>query len=162
MVYQFVRMNEEYVNKIKTWKYEDEYSIYSYDNDTSISEPENWDYIFAVLDENKELVAEITFYQNEEDSTCYKDDFFYGQGMRPDLVGKGLGKDLIKQSIIFGVKHFNYKKRFIYLDVLTFNKRAYKAYIKAGFELLYDYHEVYQGTDYHFNRMRINVEHLLE
>ncbi len=151
MRYKFVNMNEKYANIIRKWEYEGEYSIYNYANSKSLLEPANWEHIYAILDDNNDLVGEVTFYKNESD------DLFYGQGMRPDLTGKGYGAELIKQALKFGISKYNYKRECIFLDVLTFNKRAIKAYEKCGFRVDSRYSEEYEGVKYDFIRMFFSI-----
>jgi ribosomal-protein-alanine N-acetyltransferase len=79
---------------------------------------------------------------------------FYGQGMRPDLTGKGLGPGFIKAAFEFGIEKFDYRREYVYLDVLTFNKRAYRAYEKAGFEFDREYSLEDEGKIYEFIRMK--------
>lgn len=147
MRYKFVNMNEKYANMIRKWEYEGEYAIYNYANSKSLYEPTNWNHIYAILDEDSDLVGEVTFYKNDSD------DMFYGQGMRPDLTGKGYGAELIKQALRFGISNYNYRRECIFLDVLTFNERAIKAYEKCGFRVDSRYSEEYEGVKYDFIRM---------
>jgi RimJ/RimL family protein N-acetyltransferase len=158
MKYKFVNMNEKYASIIYNWKYEGEFSIYNYDCSKELLDPENWYDIYAVLDDEDSLVAEVTFYNNDithrPENPFKQWDMFYGQGMRPDLVGKGYGPELIGQSIIFGIDKYDYKREYVFLEVLSFNKRAIRAYEKCGFELLKRYSEEYEGRIYDFTKMR--------
>jgi ribosomal-protein-alanine N-acetyltransferase len=158
MNYKFINMNSEYANVIHTWNYEGEYSIYSYEHDDCLIDPCNWGDMYAVLDENADLVAEVTFYNNdlpdEIEDPFEHGDMFYGQGMRPDLTGKGYGPELISQSIEFAIAKYNYNREYVLLDVISFNKRAFKAYEKCGFESFKEYSDECDGTVYNFIRMR--------
>ncbi len=156
MKYKFVNMNEKYGSIIKKWEYEGEYMIYNYANSECLLDPANWDNIYAVLDENNDLVGEVTFYKNtadEEENAFEASDMFYGQGMRPDLTGKGYGSELITQALKFGIDKFDYKRAYIFLDVLSFNKRAIKAYEKCGFRFDKSYSQEYEGVKSDFIRM---------
>lgn len=150
MRYKFVNMNEKYAYKIQKWEYEGEYAIYNYANSKSLFEPANWNHIYAILDENNDLVGEVTFYMNTSD-------MFYGQGMRPDLTGKGYGSELIKQALKFGINKYNYQRDRIFLDVLSFNERAIKAYEKCGFRVDSRYSQEYEGVKYDFIRMYYSI-----
>jgi len=114
--------------------------------------------MYVVLDENNDLVAEITFYNNDVPQGVEKPfeqgDMFYGQGLRPDLVGKGYGPELISQSLVFGIDKYSYKREYVLLDVIAFNKRAFKAYEKCGFKFVEENSEECDGTVYNFIRMR--------
>jgi len=57
-----------------------------------------------------------------------------GLALSPELVGKGYGKDFVKQGIDFGIEHFNYQGEYIVLNVNLKNKAAVKVYKKAGFK----------------------------
>lgn len=158
MRYKFINMNEKYAGEIRKWAYEGEYEIYNYANSKSLFDPANWYNIYAVLDENDDLVAEVTFYNNtsdEVDTSFEANDMFYGQGMRPDLAGKGYGSELITQALKFGINKYNYKREGIFLDVLSFNLRAIKAYEKCGFKLDTSYSKEYDGVQYDFIRMKL-------
>ncbi len=59
-----------------------------------------------------------------------------GLALNPKMVGKGLGRDFVKQGILFGLKEFNYQKDYVYLTVNENNKPAIRLYEKVGFELI--------------------------
>lgn len=101
--------------------------------------------IFAVLDENGELIGETTieFYDEKDDyierteenkEKLSKAAMWIGFQLRPDLTGKGIGSRFVQASVDFAVDKNNYKGEYIRLAVYDFNERAKKAYIKAGFE----------------------------
>jgi ribosomal-protein-alanine N-acetyltransferase len=163
MEFKVVPMKEEYAGEmINTWKYEGEYSIYDYSNEEeaeALLQKELWGKgKFAVLDEKKSLVGELTIECFEEvpensDGDGFVDietiinssdkvyEMWIGFGLRPDLTGKGLGKEFVLACVNFAVKHLNYKGEYVRLGVAEFNERARKAYEKAGFEVF----NVYNG-----------------
>ena len=55
-----------------------------------------------------------------------------GLGMRPDICGKGKGKQFVMQIINF-IEH-NYKFDKLIMNVATFNQRAIKVYRSCGFK----------------------------
>ena len=55
----------------------------------------------------------------------------YGLGLRPDLVGRGLGLDFFRAGLEFARER--YRPRLIRLHVAAFNERAIKVYERAGF-----------------------------
>ncbi len=154
MKYKFVPMNKEYAKEmINNWKYKGEYSIYDYCNEEELLlEEENWGFgKFAALDENNNLVGELTmefFEEVDEDSEGdgYVDiktvknnpdkiyEMWIGFGLRPELTGQGLGSKYVLECVEFAIKHHNYKGNYVRLGVAEFNKRAIKAYKKAGFQ----------------------------
>jgi ribosomal-protein-alanine N-acetyltransferase len=158
MNYKFINMNLEYASVIQAWKYDGDYSVYNYEHDDGLLDPNNWCDMYAVLDENNDLVAEVTFYNNDVPqgvaNPFKQGDMFYGQGLRPDLVGKGYGPELISQSLTFGITKYNYCREYVLLDVISFNKRAFKAYEKCGFKFVEHYSDECDGTVYDFIRMR--------
>lgn len=155
MIFKFVAQNEDYAREmINNWKYEDEFSIYDYINEEELLlNAENWGAErFVVLNENEELVGELTTEFFEEVDKDSEDDgyvdvqtvkdnpdktyeMWIGFGLRPDLTGKGLGKEFVSQCINFAVKHHNYKGDYVRLGVAEFNKRAVKTYERVGFEV---------------------------
>ena len=59
------------------------------------------------------------------------DAIFYGLGLRPDLIGRGLGEDFVCAGLEFARGRFG-TKRFV-LHVAEFNERAIRVYERAGF-----------------------------
>ena len=55
-----------------------------------------------------------------------------GLGMKPDLCGKGKGKQFVKQIINF--LEYNYKFDKLIMNVALFNQRAIKVYHSCGFK----------------------------
>ena len=55
------------------------------------------------------------------------------------------------------ISNYDYKRECIFLDVLTFNKRAIKAYEKCGFRVDSRYSEEYEGVKYDFIRMFFRI-----
>ena len=150
MNYIFTAMNREYASRIvDTWKYGETYAIYDYVNEAAhMLDEEGWGRgIFAVLDEEGELIGELSieFYDAQGEYTEYCDfdhadllagrELWIGFGLRPDLVGKGHGTAFVSACVAYAVQRFNYREAYIYLGVAAFNQRAVKAYEKAGFEV---------------------------
>ena len=149
MNYIFVPMKKEYATDIvETWKYPDEYSIYDYINEADhMLDHEAWGKgIFAVLNQNRELVGELSieFYDEEGQYTEYYDfndealinsrELWIGFGLRPDIVGKGFGEGFVKACVEYAVQHNQYRGEYIHLGVAKFNQRAIKTYERVGFQ----------------------------
>lgn len=90
---------------ISTWKYEGVYSFY--DNDKTEMK-QQWasnihkeDDIFAMYNENNELIGTCSFDYDEEDKK-----YMVGVQMRPNLTGKGMGTEVIATGEISSV-NFN-------------------------------------------------------
>jgi ribosomal-protein-alanine N-acetyltransferase len=56
-----------------------------------------------------------------------------GVGIRPNLMGRGLGLQLMRQGMDYARRHLPNVETFS-LDVATFNKRAIIVYSRAGFQ----------------------------
>jgi len=133
MKFKFVPINLEYLKKIKKWRYNgfvkniylDPYFKNIDEKNSELRGP--GDCIgFAALNQNK-LVGLFEYY--------LKGDIIeIGLALSPDFVGKGYGKDFVKQGIDFGIEHFNYQGEYIKLSVNQKNKAALKVYKRAGFK----------------------------
>jgi ribosomal-protein-alanine N-acetyltransferase len=149
MTYNFVPMSREFASTIvNTWKYENEYSIYDYSNEADhMLDEDGWDNgIFAVLNENMELIGELSieFFDEQGQYTAYRDfgneklinerEMWIGFGLRPDLVGKGHGTGFVTACVEFAVQNYHYRGEFVRLGVAKFNQRAIKTYTRAGFQ----------------------------
>ncbi len=150
MNYAFVAMNHQYASRIvDTWKYGETHAIYDYVNEADhMLDEDGWGRgIFAVLDEEGELIGELSieFYDAQGEYTEYCDfdhadlltgrELWIGFGLRPDLVGKGHGTAFVSACVDYAIERFRYREAYIYLGVAAFNQRAVKAYEKAGFEV---------------------------
>lgn len=149
MNYTFVPMSRKFASTIvNTWKYENEYSIYDYSNEADhMLDEDGWrNGIFAVLNQDGELIGELSieFFDEQGQCTDYRDfgnetlinkrELWIGFGLRPDLVGKGHGIDFVTACVEFAVKTFRYRGDYVRLGVAKFNERAIKTYTRAGFQ----------------------------
>lgn len=148
MIFNFVPMTEEYAREmIDNWKYDGQYSIYNYENEEELLLNKSiWGKgIFAVLNEKNELIGEVNieFFDEKDEYIDYKNlddekketaEMWFGFGLKPELTGKGIGKDFAQACVNFAKKKNDYKGNCIRLGVAEFNKRAIKVYERAGFE----------------------------
>lgn len=109
--------------ELETWRYAPPYDFYDGDVEPVLN-PERY---FAARDASGELVG---FYYFEEQPP----DLDYGLGLRPDLVGRGLGLAFFRAGIAFA--HERYRPRRVRLHVAEFNERARRVYERAGFEVV--------------------------
>lgn len=136
MIYFLSAMTHEYALNISQWTYENEYSIYSFEqNKETIDELLNGDYI-ACTDTSNNLVGYFCQGKSAQIPTkeryCYSNDRLdIGLGMHPTLCGKGNGYDFA----LCGIKYFTQQKSDaqLRLTVACFNKRAISLYKKIGF-----------------------------
>jgi ribosomal-protein-alanine N-acetyltransferase len=131
MKYIFAPMNKEYANAIADWHYDDVYSFYDMAADEDdlriFMDANNWqDIIKAAFDENDELVGWASFYTEN-------DEFWLSLGLRPDLTGRGLGREFVSECVNYLALEYKLTKPIIKLAVALFNQRAIKVYQRAGF-----------------------------
>jgi len=116
-------MQEESHVEMRSWRYPPPLDFY----DGDVDEPESPERYFAALDDDGALAG---FYYFEEKPP----DLDYGLGLRPDLVGRGLGLDFFLLGLEFARER--YRPRRVYLHVAEFNERARIVYERAGFEVV--------------------------
>lgn len=148
--------------KIVTWKYENEYAMYSFsESNEDIQELMSGEY-FSVLDELERVVgficcgesarvpggASIGLYQEEG----YLD---IGLGLDPDLTGQKIGCVFLKQSLVFLQNHF--KSSQFRLVVATFNERAIKVYERIGFKRDKEFYSKVHDEDMLFISMKLEM-----
>lgn len=120
MVSEIVPATEATFRTMEAWRYEPPYSFYDGDVDPVLN-PERF---YAALDENGALVGNFYF---EEKGDALE----VGLGLRPDLVGHGLGLAFVRAGVEFGRERFHPAR--VILNVASFNERAIKVYERAGF-----------------------------
>jgi len=113
-------LSEEAHAALRSWRYPPPYDFY----DGDVDPPLNPERFFGAFDEDGELVGFYYFEQKPPDLD-------YGLGLRPDLVGQGLGLEFFRAGLDFA--HERYRPRRVYLHVAEFNQRARKVYERAGF-----------------------------
>ena len=115
--------SEETQQLLKTWRYPPPYDFYDGDVEPVLN-PERY---FQAQDEQDALIG---FYYFEPKPP----DLDYGLGLRPDLVGQGLGLDFFLAGLSFARKR--YGPRRVFLHVAEFNDRARRVYERAGFRVV--------------------------
>lgn len=132
-----IPMSLDYAKQISGWTYENEYSVYSFDqNQDALDELINGDY-FVCLDKNNEIIGYFCFGKSAQIPTTEKDVYNnemldIGLGMKPNLCGKSNGYSFVKEGIEFFKSNFDNKQ--IRLTVAEFNTRAIRVYEKIGFK----------------------------
>ncbi len=136
--YVFTQMNDEEARAVVSWRYEAPYDFYDMANDQEgleelLGPPEQREGYYAVRSDD-ELVGFFCFGPGGQLSSFeYADDgsLDIGLGLRPDLVGRGLGLEFLLAGLEFGRRHF--APAGFRLAVATFNERAIQVYERAGF-----------------------------
>jgi ribosomal-protein-alanine N-acetyltransferase len=131
MRYFFAPMNAQYANDIVSWHYDGVYSFYDMAADEDdlriFMDTENWQKVTkAILNEDDELVGWASFYAEN-------DEFWLSLGLRPDLTGRGVGKEFVSECVSYATSHHKAAGHTIRLAVALFNQRAVKVYQRAGF-----------------------------
>ncbi|MCM3757325.1 GNAT family N-acetyltransferase [Sporosarcina aquimarina] len=150
MNYIFSKMSQKQAENIASnWHYEGKYSFYDIAADEEdlaefLAPQERGEKYFSVrLDEE-----EIGFFCFEYETGSVE----IGLGMKPELTGRGLGLDFLKSGLNYAISKYNPEN--ITLSVATFNERAIKLYIKAGFETTGTFMQDTNGSRFEFMRMR--------
>jgi len=143
-------MTSEYATTIvENWKYKNEYAIYDYINEADhMLDSDGWGKgIFAVLDENGNLVGELSveFLDENDEYVDYQEhnnealinqrEMWIGFGLKPELTGNGLGIEFVNACVTYAIQHYRYRGDYVRLGVAVFNQRAVKVYKKAGFQI---------------------------
>ncbi len=140
MQFTFTPMTAEDAREIITWRYEEPYSIYNWEEEDVPAEMlDRRSPHYAVRDEQGKLIGFFTY-----GSSAYVWDggephlysegktITIGLGMRPDLTGRGLGLAFVEAGLDFAREQFAPERFRLY--VLSFNERAIRVYERAGFE----------------------------
>jgi ribosomal-protein-alanine N-acetyltransferase len=111
------------------WHYDGEYTFYDFDQDAGdlaeLLDLASWgDAYYAVDDDDGALVGFVQFVTRGELVDV-------GLGLRPELVGRGLGAAFLDSALRFATDHFGIDR--FTLDVAAFNRRAITVYERAGF-----------------------------
>jgi len=151
---RFGSLTEENVKEMCTWEYENLYDLYNLGSwdvlvkeaDESIVDPIKRDENFlGFFDINDKLLGFVEFSYPKEGITRL------GLGLNPESCGKSLGI-LFMGMIIDEVKKRNPENK-IDLEVLTWNKRAFKVYQRSGFEIVETYERKTPSGIGEFHRM---------
>ena len=147
--YRFRQMKDEEAVEISGWQYEPPYDFYDATSDPDdlqelLDPKRRKDAYFSVFDEDGVLVG---FFQFERKGAAVD----VGLGMRPYLIGRGLGLDYLLAGLEFARERFS-PDRFT-LSVATFNERAILVYERAGFRRGDEYTHNTNGGEHLFLSM---------
>ena len=134
---------------IAAWRYEPPYSFYDWTADADdlalLLDPEAREgRFFSVDDENGDLVGFFEFRVEGADVVV-------GLGLRPDLTGRGLGRQFVDAGLDFARER--YDPPCFRLSVATFNERAIRVYERCGFQPGRTYDHATNGGVYPFVEM---------
>lgn len=130
------------------WHYEEPYSFYDASEDMEdyqeFISPELRNNNYYEVKVNQELVG---FFSISREGNQIE----IGLGLRPDLCGKGLGKDFLNQVEEYIIAIYRPSKFVIF--VAAFNKRAIKVYQNCGYKIIGEENRKTNNAIYHFIHM---------
>lgn len=115
MSFSFEPMDADGFREIESWRYPPPYHFYDGDVDPVI----------------------VGFLYFEERGPRLE----YGLGLRPDLVGRGLGEAFFRAGLEFGRER--YEPAAVQLSVAKFNDRARIVYERAGFRVVGEHNRTF-------------------
>jgi ribosomal-protein-alanine N-acetyltransferase len=150
MQYIIKPMNEQSAQTIAKWHYKPPYDFYNMDQDpedlAELLNPHNWDgSYYIVVNEHDTLIGFFIFITRPGNS------LEIGLGLHPDLTGQGFGLNFLLAGLAFAREQFAPQQ--LSLKVATFNKRAIKLYIHAGFQAQETYLQSTNGGTFEFLQM---------
>jgi [ribosomal protein S18]-alanine N-acetyltransferase len=127
-------MTESDAHAVAGWRYSGPYAFYNWstfpDDVQELLDPVGWGTVFFVArDRCDGLVGYFDFHPAGRSDAGSLD---VGLGMRPDLTGRGRGRQFVASGLSFAAERFR-PRRFV-LRVATFNVRAIRVYEAVGFQ----------------------------
>lgn len=143
-MYRLEQMTDAYAEEINTWKYPTPYEQYSFAGDEAELEQICCGYYFAVVSEEDNALAGFFCLGPAAQKICDENEAIFDDerytdiafGLRPELTGKGLGEQFVKDCIK-GTKEF-FPEDGIRLCVMKENKRALRLYEKMHFVSVFE------------------------
>jgi ribosomal-protein-alanine N-acetyltransferase len=134
LFWRITPMTEEHGRIICTWKYPSPYDVYNSPSwEHMIQEEQDYadaqiraEQFGAVVDAKGQLSGFVQYFPIVGVTRL-------GLGLRPDLCGGGLGTAFVQFLVAEAKKRAPHHE--IDLEVPTWNERAQRSYLKAGFEL---------------------------
>jgi [ribosomal protein S18]-alanine N-acetyltransferase len=131
--FAFTPIDSETVKAIAEWRYDPPYSLYDTDA-TQIDSFLRPDYrYFGIVNEDAELIGYCNFGADARVAGYeYPDDALdVGVGMRPDLVGRGLGLQFSRSVLNFARR--TYAPEALRATIAMFNRRTRRLCLALGF-----------------------------
>jgi [ribosomal protein S18]-alanine N-acetyltransferase len=149
MTFEMKPMSQAEAVAISKWHYAPPYSFYDWNADPDdaallLDADRREGRFFSAFDEGDTLAGFFEF-------QVKRDEVVLGLGLRPDLTGRGLGRDFVEAGMAFARKTFA-PARFR-LSVASFNERAIKVYERAGFTTTRAFDHETNGAVYPFLEM---------
>lgn len=133
------------------WKYSAPYDFYDMTADPEDYQefvtPELWPDLFLQVRQEGQLIGFLSGSVSEGDD-CVE----IGLGLRPDLTGRGLGRNFMRRNLKWIQQE--YPGMEIRLSVASFNQRGIKVYESSGFKVVRHFTQVTNGGEYDFLEMK--------
>lgn len=134
-----------------TWKYHPPYDFYDVtadiDDYEEFIDPRRWPDLFFTVHAEEELCGFFSLHP------C-GDLMELGLGMRPNLVGRGMGVSFVSSCLRYAVDTCGVTRPIV-LKVASFNERAIKVYERVGFEVFRTCMQETNGSAFEFVEMRV-------
>ena len=147
-------MDQSSAEEVASWHYDGDYTFYDFPSDQEdleeLLDPNlRAKKMFTARNSTGELVGFFSFNEIEHGLD-------FGLGLRPDLTGRGLGKDFVNTGLEFAKSRFS--PDVIQLRVAAFNKRAIKVYERVGFIEVELFVNRTNGGEFDFVRMELAAD----
>ena len=147
-------MDQSSADEVASWHYDGDYTFYDFPSDQEdlkeLLDPNlRAEKMFTARNSTGELVGFFSFNEIEHGLD-------FGLGLRPDLTGRGLGKDFVNTGLEFAKSRFS--PDVIQLRVAAFNKRAIKVYERVGFIEVERFLNRTNGGEFDFVRMELAAD----
>ena len=135
-MYHIEKMTNEHAEAISSWKYPNEYAIYSFNNDLETLHELMTENYYACLDRGNKLIGYFCFGKaaqipTVEDNVYDNNMLDIGLGLLPELCGQKVGRAFLISAMEYA--RANWGTVAFRLSVADFNIRAIKVYEKVGF-----------------------------
>jgi [ribosomal protein S18]-alanine N-acetyltransferase len=144
---QIVPMTAAYAAEIATWRYPAPYDCYDMTgaDPAFLAGPESG--FFALTDETGLIGFRSFGADGQVPGGDYDDSALdTGGGLRPDLTGKGIGREAIRTGLEFGAQRFH--PAAFRVTVATFNVRAQRVIAALGFRQTGTFRATTDGRSY--------------
>lgn len=137
MLFRMTTMTAAYADQILLWSYEPPYDFYNSDQDEESRRELLENSYYAILDEEGQLFGFCCTGPSAQVPAgvplgAYGEEFLdFGLGMKPELTGKGLGKEFLSFVLASIAELHGHKP--LRLTVAAFNQRAIRLYTGLGF-----------------------------
>lgn len=132
-------LTEQDTTTLFRWRYPQPYDIYNPTRDSLfwLLDPANRYHVMLDVDEAGAIISFFCLGQDAQvrgGNYTAEDALDVGFALRPDLVGQGLGADILRAVLAFAEREL--APRMFRVTVATFNGRARRLYEKLGFEVV--------------------------